>query len=498
MVTDEQARRLMSLLKQGNPQVTAAVKAGMSERTARKYARSGRAPSEMKVAHTWRTRPDPFVEVWPEVEELLRQDGGLQAKTVWRELNERHPGRFQTGQLRTLQRRFNRWRARSGPDCEVFFPQVHVPGEQAQSDFTDMRALSIGIDGQAFPHLLYHCVLTYSNWESVSICPSESFESLSEGLQAALWRLGGVPREHRTDNLSAATHELADSRGRDFTARYRELTDHYGMRASRNFPGNAHENGDVESSNGGLKNAIDQRLRLRGSRDFASREAYVGFLDTCVTARNATRSERVAQERACLHALPTRALPAYREFYATVSRASVVRVVNRPYSVSSRLVGYRVRVRVHADIVEVDYKGEQVGRMERLIGKSTRRIDYRHVIHSLVRKPGAFRRYAFREDMFPRIEFRRAYDALLADEDAQADFHYVRILHLAAADGEEAVRSALAQLLGSQSVPDYETVRAIVRGPRTPTGVPSLTVGEPDLSVYDRLLGADVAGAVAA
>lgn len=290
--------------------------------------------------------------------------------------------------------------------------QVHVPGEQAQSDFTDMRELGVGIEGQAFPHLLYHCVLTYSNWESVSICPSESFESLSAGLQAALWRFGGVPIEHRTDNLSAATHELADSRGRDFTVRYRELIDHYGLRASRNFPGNAHENGDVESSNGGLKSAIDQRLRLRGSRDFSSREAYAGFLETCVTSRNAARSVRVEEERACLRALPARPLPSYREFYATVSRASVVRVVNRPYSVSSRLVGHRVRVRLHADIVELEYQGEPVGRMERLIGKHTRRIDYRHVIHSLVRKPGAFRRYAFREDLFPRLEFRRAYDSV--------------------------------------------------------------------------------------
>lgn len=264
----------MSLLTQGISQVTAAAKAGMSERTARKYAHSGRTPSGTKVPHTWRTRPDPFAEVWPEVEALLKQDGGLQAKTIWTELNERHAGRFSAGQLRTLQRRLLTWRVTSGPDREVFFPQTHIPGEQGQSDFTDMRQMQVMIAGELFSHLLYHFVLTYSNWESVSICPSESFESLSAGMQSALWRLGGVPLEHRTDNLSAATHELSESRGRDFTERYRELTDHYGLRASRNFPGNAHENGDVESANGHLKNAIDQRLRLRGSRAFASREAY--------------------------------------------------------------------------------------------------------------------------------------------------------------------------------------------------------------------------------
>lgn len=488
----------MSLLKQGIPRVTAAAKAGMSERTARKYARLGRSPSAVKAPHTWRTRPDPFAEVWPEVEGLLCQDGGLLAKTVWRELNERHPGRFPAGQLRTLQRRFNAWRAKSGPDREVFFPQVHVPGEQAQSDFTDMRKLDVAIEGQPFPHLLYHFVLTYSNWESVSICPSESFESLSAGLQAALWRLGAAPQEHRTDNLSAATHELADSRGRDFTVRYRELIEHYGLRGSRNFPGNAHENGDVESSNGGLKTAIDQRLRLRGSRDFASRAAYAGFLEVCITARNALRRTRLEEERGHLHALPARPLPAYKELYATVSRASAIRVANRSYSVASRLVGHRVRVRLHADIVELDYQGERVAVMERLVGKDTHRIDYRHIIHSLVRKPGAFRRYAFREALFPRFEFRRAYDALLAEDNHQADLDYVRILHLAASDGEETVRAALAELLASATVPSYEAVRAKVRGPRTPNGVPCLEVTEPDLSVYDRLLGATVAEAVAA
>jgi transposase len=480
----------MSLLTQGIVQATAAAKAGMSERTARKYARSGHAPSQAKLPHTWRTRPDPFVEVWPEVEALLRQDGGLQAKTIWTELNERHAGRFSAGQLRTLQRRVLAWRATSGPDREVFFPQTHVPGEQAQSDFTDMRALEVMIAGQPFPHLLYHFVLTYSNWESVSICPSESFESLSAGVQNALWRLGGVPLEHRTDNLSAATHELSESRGRDFTERYRELTNHYGLRASRNFPGNAHENGDVESANGKLKSSIDQRLRLRGSRAFVSREAYEGFLDICVQARNATRHARIEEERPHLRALPVRPLPAYRESYVTVSRASAVRILKRSYSVSSRLIGCQVRVRLHADIVELDYKGERVAVMERLVGRDPHRIDYRHIIHTLVRKPGAFRRYVFREALFPTLEFRRTYDALVAEGSDQADLEYVRILHLAASDGEESVRAVLEDLLNHATPPTYEAVRARVRGPRTPEGVPCLDITAPDLTLYDRLLGA--------
>jgi transposase len=428
--------------------------------------------------------------VWPEVEALLHQDSGLQAKTIWMELNERHAGRFSAGQLRTLQRRVLAWRVASGPDREVFFPQTHVPGEQVQSDFTDMRSLAVIIAGQIFPHLLYHFVLTYSNWESVSICPSESFESLSAGLQSALWRLGGVPLEHRTDNLSAATHELSESRGRDFTERYRELIDHYGLRASRNFPGNAHENGDVESANGNLKAAIDQRLRLRGSRAFASREAYEGFLQSCIDARNATRHARIEEERPYLRALPVRQLPAYRELYVTVSRASAVRILKRCYSESSRLIGCQLRARVHADIVELDYKGERVAVMERLVGRDTHRIDYRHIIHTLVCKPGAFRRYVFREALFPTLEFRLTYDALIAEGSDQADLEYVRILHLAAGDGEEVVRAVLSQLLSEATTPTYEIVRARVRGPRVQEGVPHLNISAPDLTLYDRLLGA--------
>jgi hypothetical protein len=239
-----------------------------------------------------------------------------------------------------------------------------------------------------------------------------------------------------------------------------------------------------------LKSALDQRLRLRGSREFATRELYAAFLDTCVTARNAGRQERVEQERAQLRALPLRPLPAYKEFYATVSRASAVRIINRSYSVSSRLIGCRLRVRAHADMLELDYQGATVAVMERLIGAERNRIDYRHIIHTLVRKPGAFRRYVFREALFPSLEFRRAYDALLAQNNAQADLEYLRILQLAAGDGEATVREALSQLLTSKNVPTYEAVRALVRAPRTPGGVPYLHFSAPDLAVYDRLLGA--------
>jgi hypothetical protein len=204
--------------------------------------------------------------------------------------------------------------------------------------------------------------------------------------------------------------------------------------------------------------------------------------------RNATRQVRIEQERAHLRALPTRPLPAYRESYATVSRASAVRILKHSYSVSSRLIGCQLRVRLHADIVELHYKGERVAVMERLVGQDTHRIDYRHIIHALVRKPGAFRRYVFREALFPTLEFRRTYDALVAEGADQADLDYVRILHLAAGDGEETVRTVLADLLRDQRVPTYEAVRAKVRGMRTSGGVPCQNITAPDLTRYDRLL----------
>lgn len=489
MTTDRQVRLLMSLIKKGVPLSTAAAKAGMSEPTARKYRRAGQVPSQMKRERHWRTRVDPFEAVWPEVEGLLERDPGLQAKTVFEELVRRYPGRFEPGQVRTLQRRFRRWRALWGPEREVYFPQVHRPGEQAQSDFTAMGALNIVIDGSRFAHLLYHFVLPYSNWESVTVCRSESFEALSEGLQGALWRLGGVPCEHRTDNLSAATHDLRNSRGRGYTARYRELLEHYGLRASRTTPGRAHENGDVESSHAGLKAAIDQRLRLRGSREFASVESYQHWLEALTAERNAVRERRVTEERAVLGALPARWLAVARELEVTVSRSSIIRVVGKTYSVPSRLRGERVQVRLFATELEVAYSGELVARLPRLVGSGAQHIDYRHVVHSLVRKPGAFRRYVFQEALFPSLVFRRAYDALCERDDAWADLEYVRILHLAATTLEWQVAEALEALLAASDPPTFEAVRERV-APPAPAPCPQLELAVPDLGAYDRLIGA--------
>ena len=295
--------------------------------------------SDLSKEHNWRTRPDPFHEVWLEVEGLLKRDSALEAKTVFEELNQRYPERFVPGQLRTLQRRFREWKTLYGPDKEVFFSQVHTPGEQCQSDFTEMNSLAITICGEPLRHLAYHFVLTASNWEYVQIAYSENFEALSEGLQNALWTVGAVPAVHRSDHRSAATHELIRSRGRGFTERYMELVSHYGMTPSKNHPGNAHENGDVEQAHYRFRSAVDQRLRLRGSRDFASRADYGAFLTETVVERNRSRMGKFHEELQHMHALPLRRLDSFREEVVTVKRSSIVRILNNAYSVPSRLIG---------------------------------------------------------------------------------------------------------------------------------------------------------------
>src|SRR5512144_3272737 len=229
MLTDRQFRRLRKLLQTENALADAADKAGIDEKTARKYRASDQFPGQRRVPHTWRTREDPFQDVWPELLEALRLNPGLQAKTLFLDLRRRFPGRYGDGQLRPLQRRIEQWRALEGPPKEVFFAQTHEPGRLCASDSTHMTELGVTIAGVPFDHLVYHFVLTYSNWETGTVCFSESFESLSEGLQNALWELGGVPRRHRTDRMTAAVN--TDPQPELFTRRYQALLAHYGLEA---------------------------------------------------------------------------------------------------------------------------------------------------------------------------------------------------------------------------------------------------------------------------
>lgn len=473
-------RSLMEFVGKGKPLYVAATRSGMTEKTARKYRDLGGIPA--RAPRTYRTRKDPFESVWPEIERLLEASPGLEAVTIFDTLRLRADVSFGDGQLRTLQRRIRRWRARRGPEKEVMFPQEHRPGEAGQSDFTDMRELEVRIGGEPFDHLLYHFVLPYSNWESAGVCFTESFESLVAGLQGAVWEMGRVPRKHRTDNLSAATHELKDG-GRSFNERYTAVLDHYGMAADRNTPGRGHENGDVEQSHHRLKRALDQALMLRGGRAFDSRGEYEVFLGKVIEGRNRGRWEKYAEELAVMKPLPLTRLCEYRTERAGVSVFSTVRVANNVYSVPSRLISERVEVRLYAETVEVFYAGERVCAMERLRGSGNARIDYRHLIFSLVRKPGAFARYRYREALFPTVTFRRAYDALVERLGEEADLPYVRILHLAATTTESGVEEALSTLLERGELASWEDVKERVR-PEIPT-IPECQIPVVDLRAYD-------------
>jgi hypothetical protein len=489
MVTDRQVRLLRRRLMEGKTQEAAASGAGMSVRTARTW-QEGPLPSESKEPRTWRTRKDPFDAVWArDVLPLLERDEGgiLDATTVLAELRRRYPLQFHEGTLRTLQRRLRDWRAVAGPEKEVRFEQMHVPGREAAFDFTHMKDLRVTIAGEPFVHLLFVFRLSYSSWTWIGVALGETFEAVVAGLQGALWQLGGVPRVVRHDNLSAATRELRKTGGRVLTTRYQQVLDHYGLTSTRIEPGEAHQNGIAEKANDLVKTWVDQALVLRGSRDFASVEAYLAFARAIVDDRNGRRLERVAEDRARLRPLPSSRMPEYTDVTSTVRVWSTVRVSGRTYSVPSRLIGHEVVARLHADVVEIRYGDRTIEAMPRLRGEEDVRIDYRHVIWSLVRKPGAFARYRYREELFPTPAFRAGYDALVRFRGERADVEYVRVLHLAASTMESKVEQALVTLLEGGQAFDYVAVKALAEPP-VPTAVPTVRIGAPDLKVYDQLL----------
>jgi hypothetical protein len=486
MVSDQQVKRLWRLAGQKWTLEIAAAKAGMDPKTARKYLRDRRLPSEMRQKHTWRTRPDPFTDDWDEIRQLLAVEPGLQAKTIFEHLQQAYPGRFSDGQVRTLRRRISYWRATEGPPREVFFAQEHRPGELCQSDLTHCRELGVTINGQAFPHLIYHFVLSYSNWETGSICYSETFESLSEGLQNALWQLGGVPSEHRTDRMSAAVNNLCDAK--EFTRAYEGLLRHYRISGQKIQAGQANENGDVEQRHYRFKQAAEQALLMRGSRDFPVVAAYQVFLTKLFTQLNAGRRERYLDEVAQLRPLPEHRLDAVRRERVRASPGSLVTVHRNIYSVHSRLIGEMVEARVGPDTVEIWYADRKVEELPRLRGRSKHRIDYRHIIDWLVRKPGAFENYRYRSDLFPTSWFRLAYDALREEHGPKRGAQeYLALLLLAARRGEALVEGAIRFLLGSQQALNAEEAIRLTEdnAPAPPT---TIGVDPVSLAVFDDLL----------
>ena len=469
----------------------AAAKAGFSRSTAYRIEQDPRLPSGKK-APRGRRRPDPLEGLWDEeIVPMLEAAPGLRAVAVFEEMRLRHPD-LDPGVRRTLERRVRSWRAVHGPEKDVIFRQRHEPGHLGLSDFTVMNDLCVTVASQSLDHRLYHFRLAFSGFEHGSIVlGGESFTALAEGLQNALWSLGGAPKEHRSDSLSAAFRNLDREAKDDITRRYEAFCAHYRMTPTRNNRGVAHENGAIESAHGHLKKAIDDALLLRGSRDFDDIDAYRTFIDELIGRRNARHQKQINLERAALQPLPERRTTDFEESVVVVTSSCGFTLKKVFYSVPSRLIGHRLRVRLFDDRLEIFLGGSYLMTRPRGRPRSESQhghvVDYRHVIHSLRRKPMALLNLVYRDQLFPRPAYQRAFEYLLAERpERQACKIMVELLTLAherACEAELAVM--LEGLLDEKSLPDPKALRAhFLPDART---FPDVTVAAAPLDLYDDL-----------
>ena len=489
--TDAQVRIIMREREKGRTQEQAGASANLrSRKTVAKYEWLGKLPSDVSQPRCYRTRADPFAEDLATVEAMLESAPSLEGKGLFEWLCEQHPERYQPGQLRTFQRRVRMWRALHQGQVAVL-EQVHRPGEVLETDGTWLTELGVTIQGQPFEHMLIHSVLPYSNWEWGRITQSESLAALHLGLRSTLTRLEHVPEYHRTDNSSAATYwpgaKVQDNHKREYTDGYLQILAHYGIKPQTTHLSSPQEIGDAESLHGGAKRAIAQYLLLRGNRDFGSIEAYEAFLFQVMERRNHPRRDALAEELAVMKPLTATALVINRQVRVRVSRASLIRVQKNVYSVPTSLIGHRVTVRIHEWHLDVYYQSKRVETLARLIGESQHHVNYRHVIDSLLRKPGGFRDYRYRDDLFPSLLFRRAWEQLnLWQSPRRADLTYLRILRLAARTMESEVSAVLERLLATPEPWNETDVERLVQPKAIP--VPQLVCGEVYLQQYDQLL----------
>ena len=480
--------------RQTNPTAAAAAKASISIATAYRIDKDPRLPSQRKAPRE-RRRPDPLGDIFKaEVVPMLQASPGLRSVAIFEEMIRRHP-ELGGGIRRTLERRIRSWRAIHGAEREIIFRQVHEPGRMGLSDFTDMGEDGIAIAGAALDHRLYHFRLAYSGFEHAHVVlGGESFVALAEGLQNALWSLGGVPREHRTDSLSAAFRNLDTQACTDLTRRYDEFCHHYGMTPSRNNTGIAHENGAIEGPHGHLKRAIQDALLMRGSADFADLAAYRGFIDEIVSRRNVRNAKRIDLERAELQPLPGQRTSDYEEVGVRVTSSGGFTLRKVFYTVPSRLIGHRLRVRLFDDRLDLFIGGTPLMTLTRgrphASGKHDQVVDYRHVIHSLRRKPMALLSLVYRDQLFPRDAYRRTFDALLMRlPERQACRVMTDLLALAHERGcESELADKLSTALETGQLPDMAALRAHVAP--DPAALPNVEVHLVPLNVYEALIGA--------
>jgi transposase InsO family protein len=489
-IRDHQVTKYKRFRKQFS-QEAAAAKVGISVRSARRVEQCTRLPSQRGL-RPWRTRADPLAEVWDcQIKPLLQSAPGLTAVSLLEEMQRRYPGRFGPGILRTLQRRVRQWRALEGEEREVFFAQEHEPGRLGLSDFTDASKLQVCVGGELLEHRLYQFALAYSGWRHVEvILGGESWVALSQGLQNALWALGGVPAEHRTDSLSAAFNNLSERE--QLTRRYEELCERYGMRPTRNNRGASHENGAIEARQGSIKHFIEQALLLRSNRQFDTLQDYRQFIAEVNARANARVLKALSVERGRLQALPQTRSNDYEELDARVSKFALISIKHVLYSVPSRLIGHRLKVRVFDAHIEA-YLGEHcmLNAQRPRSGSATLRakvIDYRHVLPALKRKPGALVRWRLRDALFPRSEYAMTWQRLIEQlPERSAARIMVGLLDLAASHACEALLGQrLGELLERNELPDLAQLGEEF-APR-PASLPTIVVTLPALASYDELM----------
>jgi len=493
MITDRKASLSWMMLREGYSVASVARKLSMGEKTVRKYRDADRLPSQMEpTPRAYRTRKDPLADCWEAVEKLLQRDSQLKPFAILQWLKQKYnkPDRepVVTDSIRrTLERRVGRWKLANEVEQEVMFPQVHHPGDVMALDFVVMNSLGVTVEGRRFDHMLFHAVFTYSNWEYVHLCHSESFEALSTGLQDALHRAGGVPRRIRSDSLSAAVNNLSSDK--EFASQYRSLLSHYGVQGHRINVRKPHENGDVESSHGHMKTSVDQALRLRGSRDFTSVQELMAFIEEVVARRNASRAVAFREECVALGPLPSQRLSTFTVVRLTVKPDCILRIKRNAYSVSSKYIGLKVDMRIQQDHLELWYRNECLERMPRLFGNGKEAIDFRHVIDSLVRKPGAFVNYKYVNHMYPTTRFRMAYDQLVKSQgDMPGVKQYLKILYAAKHEGLDAVDDVLRWFFSEGKTITASDVEATFKSRQQIPGPTDVNVEPPSLDVFDSLL----------
>ncbi len=414
-INSEQVKLYMSQRNKDISQDTAAAKAGISERTGRRIESQTHQP-KCKLPRTYRTRTDPLENIWEsDLLPRLETEPKLKPKTLYLHIMRTYPGEYQSTILRTLQRRVKQWKLLEGPSQEVMFTQNHPIGQQGISDFTHFKQATITILGEPLKHMLYHYRLAFSGWRYAKvILGGESFTALSEGLQDAFFQSGGVPNEHRTDSLAAAYKNLTKEEQSDLTRNYKELCEHYHLEPTRNNRGKGHENGSIESPHGHLKNRLYQQMLLQGSFDFESIEAYQTFVNTIVNELNQEKKDKFEQEKRQLHALPTHRFQAFSHVVAPVTTQSTITIRCVLYSVPSRLIGSTLTCHLYDDRIEAYVGYHKTTELPRIYApnQSIRRthcIDYRHIIESLVKKPGAFKNCSYRDEILPNDHYRELF-----------------------------------------------------------------------------------------